>query len=436
MRNVCVIGLGKSGFSTVNYLLKKYPNDKLCVIDTRQNVPNLEEVEGKLPIHTGSFNQEWMNNADLLIVSPGVDIRQPEFKQAEFNNTEIIGDVEFFAQELLKKDKYPSIISITGSNGKSTVTTLCYEVLKANGVNVSLGGNIGVPVLDVIDNDFDAYVLELSSFQLETLKSLKPTSAVHLNLSPDHLDRYDSYEDYNLAKHNVFNNTKLAIFNQQDSFTNPKNNFNKVSFGTDNSEYYIKEIDNKSYLYFNNELLLNEDEIKLVGQHNLLNILAVYALISPLKLDKNITKKAICKYAGLDHRCQLAYFNNGVKWINDSKATNIGSLVACLDGLKVNGKLHLLMGGDGKGADFTELKPLLNNFDLQLYCFGKDKLKLAELSSSSIIFATMEEAMHKISQNVKANDIVLLSPACASIDQFKNFEVRGEEFTKLAKQLG
>ena len=436
MNNITVIGLGKSGFSTLNYLLRHNSDKTIKVIDTREIVPNLESVPANIEVYTGGFKQKWLNKSDLIIVSPGVDIRQAEFIQAKENGAEVIGDVEFFAQELLKKDKYPNIISITGSNGKSTVTTLCYEVLKANGVNVSLGGNIGVPVLDVIDNDFDAYVLELSSFQLETLNSLKPVSAVHLNLSQDHLDRYDSYEHYNLAKHNVFHNAKLAIFNQQDDFTNPKNHFNKISFGTDNSEYSIKEVGNMSHLFFKDELLLTEDDIKLVGQHNLLNILAVYALISPLNLDKEKTKKAICDFAGLDHRCQLAYQNNGVKWINDSKATNVGSLVACLDGLKVKGKLHLLLGGDGKGADFKPLVPLFKNFDLQLYCFGKDKDSLAKLDHSSLVFETMEQAMQKTSSDLKSGDIVLLSPACASIDQFKNFEVRGEEFTKLAKQLG
>jgi len=436
MTNITVIGLGKSGFSTLNYLLRHYSYNTIKVIDTRQHVPNLDAVPDNIEVHTGSFKQEWLNSSDLIIVSPGVDIRQAEFTQAQEKGAEVIGDVEFFAQELLKKDKYPNIISITGSNGKSTVTTLCYEVLKANGINVSLGGNIGVPVLDVIDNNFDAYVLELSSFQLETLKSLKPISAVHLNLSQDHLDRYDSYDHYNLAKHNVFNNAKLAIFNQQDEFTDPKNHFNKVSFGTDNSEYLIKDIDNASHLFFKDELLLTEDEIKLVGQHNLLNILSVFALTSPLNLNKKITKKAICEFAGLPHRCQLAYENNGVKWINDSKATNVGSLVACLDGLKVKGKLHLLLGGDGKGADFKSLTPLFKNFDIQLYCFGKDKESLAELDRSSLVFDTMSQTMQKAAEDLNSGDIVLLSPACASIDQFKNFEVRGEEFIKLAKQLG
>ena len=436
MENIVVIGLGKSGFSTINYLVKHYPNADIKVIDTRLSPPHLDNVNHRCDIHLGGFNQEWMNNADTIIVSPGIDIRQDAFTQAKQHNTNIIGDVELFALELLKKDKYPDIISITGSNGKSTVTTLTYEVLKANGINVSLGGNIGTPVLDVIDEDFDAYVLELSSFQLETLKSLKPISAVHLNLSPDHLDRYDSYDDYNLAKHRVFNNAKLAIFNAQDAKTNPQNNFNKVSFGIDDSEYFIKDNNNKSFLYFKDEELLNEDEIKLVGQHNLLNILAVYALISPLNLDKQTTKKAICDFPGLDHRAQLIHFNKGVKWVNDSKATNIGSLVACLDGLKVSNKLHLLLGGDGKGADFTELKPLLDNFNVQLYCFGKDKSLLSKLNENSLVFETMGQAIKYLHDKTQDGDMVLLSPACASIDQFKNFEERGEEFIKIAKLLG
>lgn len=436
MKNIVVIGLGKSGFSTINYLVKHYKDSTIKVIDTRTTPPNLDNVDSSCEVHLGGFNQEWMNNADTIIVSPGIDIRQDCFKQAEQNGANIIGDVELFAQELLKKDNYPDIIAITGSNGKSTVTTLTYEVLKAHNINVSLGGNIGTPVLDVIDENFDAYVLELSSFQLETLKSLKPISSVHLNLSPDHLDRYDSYDDYNLAKHRVFNNAKLAIFNAQDLKTHPKNNFNKVSFGVDNSEYFIDNPSNKTTLMFKNDILLNEEEIKLVGQHNLLNILAVYALISPLNLDKDITKKAICEFPGLDHRAQLVHFNKGVKWVNDSKATNIGSLVACLDGLKVDNKLHLLLGGDGKGADFNELKPLLSKFNIQLYCFGKDKNLLADLDKNSLIFETMAQAIKYLHDKTVSGDMVLLSPACASIDQFKNFEQRGEEFIKLAKLLG
>tara|TARA_Y100001960_G_C14735547_1_gene860078 strand:+ start:686 stop:1981 length:1296 start_codon:yes stop_codon:yes gene_type:complete len=430
MQNIVVIGLGKSGFSTVNYLLKHYKDANIKVIDTRTNVPNVDNIPTSIALHTGSLNQEWLNTADLVIVSPGVDIRGEEFKQAAANGADIIGDVEFFAQELLKKDNYPKIVAITGSNGKSTVTTLCYEVLKSAGIKVSLGGNIGVPVLDVINDNFEAYVLELSSFQLETLKSLKSVSSVHLNLSPDHLDRYDSYEDYNLAKHNVFNGTELAIFNKQDEKTEPNNNFKKVSFGTDNSEYLVKA----NELLHKDELLLKADEVKLVGQHNLLNILAVYALIKPFNLDKETIKKAICEFPGLDHRAQAVHKQNGVTWVNDSKATNLGSLIACLDGLQVENKLHLLVGGDAKGADFTELKPLLANFDLQLYCFGKDKEKLASLDKNSLVFETMEQAMRTIT--AQKGDMVLLSPACASIDQFKNFEVRGEEFTKLAKELG
>jgi UDP-N-acetylmuramoylalanine--D-glutamate ligase len=431
MQNITVIGLGKSGFSTLNYLLKHYKNSNISVIDTRPTPPNLEFVPASVNLHTGSMNHEILDSSDIIITSPGIDIRQLSKKY-----TNIIGDVEFFAQELLKKDKYPKIIAITGSNGKSTVTTLCTEILQKAGIKVSLGGNIGTPVLDVIDDNYDAYVLELSSYQLETLKSLKTVSAVHLNLSPDHLDRYDDMDKYNEAKHNIFYNTDLAVYNQQDEKTYPKNNINKVAFSTDNAEYFIKVENGISTLYHKDEALLNENEIGLVGQHNLLNILATYALISPFNLNDEQVKQAIANFKGLPHRTELIYENNGVKWVNDSKATNLGSLVACLDGLKVQNTLHLLVGGDSKGADFSELKPLLSKFKLKLYCYGRDKEKLLILDDAALSFETMEDSIKALAPTIEKGDMVLLSPACASLDQFKNFEVRGDEFTRLAKIYG
>lgn len=438
MTTITVIGLGKTGKSVINHLINNRPEVSLQIIDTRQNPPGVDDLPENIPLHTGDLNKQWMMNSDIIIVSPGIDTRSVEFDSAKKKGVNVIGDIEFFALELKRLKMNPKIIAITGSNGKSTVTTLCYDILLANDKHVSLGGNIGTPVFDVIMNNFDYYVLELSSFQLETLKSLSLQSAVHLNLSPDHLDRYDSMKHYNLAKHNIFNNCKVAIYNKDDKQTKPSKfsiKQKKVCFGVTNADYHLAEKNGVTYLMHKKTPLLCENDIKLVGQHNLLNILACFALTEPLKLNFEKTLDAIKKFPGLNHRCQLAHFANDVKWINDSKATNLGSLIACLNGLKASNKLHLLMGGDAKGADLSELKPYLAKFDVQIYCFGKDKEKIAELDNSALQFDTMVDAMTYIAPRTTIGDIVLLSPACASIDQFKNYEQRGDIFTDLAKKL-
>jgi len=436
INNITVLGLGKSGFSALNYLLKHYPEKNIRVIDTRVTPPNIEAIPSNVPTHTGSFNQEWLNSSDLIIISPGINPRQKELQQTRNAGVKIIGDLERFARELLTKENYPKVVAVTGSNGKSTVVTLCDEALKANGKKVALCGNIGTSPLDMIDDNYDYYVLELSSYQLETLESLKYESSVHLNLSQDHLDRYDSIDDYNNAKHNIFKNCKVAVFNDDDPETYPKTSCQTISFGINKGDYHLKDEKGVTKLIHHDKILLSEDEIKLVGQHNLLNILSVFALVEPLNLDFDKTSKAIKDFAGLPHRCELVFEHNGVKWINDSKATNVGSVVACLNGLKVKNKLHLLLGGLGKGADFSELAPLFKNFDLQLYCYGEDKEMLSKLDASSLTVETMEDALQQIAPTVKEGDIVLLSPACASFDQFKSFEHRGQVFAELANTLG
>ncbi|MCP4355521.1 MAG: UDP-N-acetylmuramoyl-L-alanine--D-glutamate ligase [Proteobacteria bacterium] len=437
VNNITVVGcLGLSGISTLKYLATKYPNKNIRAMDTREVSPYINDVPKNMPLHTGSLNQEWLIESDLIIISQGLDPRREEFQKARDAGVEFIGDIELFARELLKKENYPKVIAITGSNGKSTVVTLCNEMLKANGKKVALCGNIGVSPLDMIDGNYDYYVLELSSYQLETLESLKYASSAHLNLSQDHLDRYDSIDGYNDAKHNIFKNCELAVFNADDSETKPRDNKNTISFGVNKGDYHLQDEDGITKLIHHGKVLLSEDEINLVGQHNLLNVLATFALLEPFELDASKTSQAIKNFTGLSHRCELIFENNGVKWINDSKATNVGSVVACLNGLKVKNKLHLLMGGLGKGAEFSELSSLFKNFDLQLYCYGEDKTMLAELDDKSITIETMEEALQQISPTVTEGDIVLLSPACASFDQFKSFEHRGEVFAELAKELG
>lgn len=425
-KRITVIGLGKTGLSCVDFLLAKQANVR--VIDTRKNPAGADKLPTNVPLHKGSLNQDWLLDSDLIVVSPGIAIKTPEIQTALSAGVKVIGDIELFCREASKP-----IIAITGSNGKSTVTTLVYEMAKAAGLKVGMGGNIGIPALSLLEQNYDLYVLELSSFQLETTYSLKATSATVLNVTEDHMDRYIDLEDYRQAKLRIYHNAKTAIVNTEDPLTTIDSLKSAVSFGEENSDYWLKTENGKQYFMAKNEMILPCDEIKLVGRHNYMNVLAAIALAQAANVSLEGIRTALREFSGLDHRFQLAHFTNGVYWINDSKATNVGSTVAALTGLQVEGHLHLLLGGDGKEADFSELSTLIQQPHIYCYCFGKDGAQLAKLSQQSQLFDTMEQAINALRPNLKEGDMVLLSPACASLDQFTSFEQRGDEFTRLAK---
>lgn len=425
-KRITVIGLGKTGLSCVDFLLAKQANVR--VIDTRKNPAGTDKLPTNVPLHKGSLNQDWLLDSDLIVVSPGIAIKTPEIQAALSAGVKVIGDIELFCREASKP-----IIAITGSNGKSTVTTLVYEMAKAAGLKVGMGGNIGIPALSLLEQNYDLYVLELSSFQLETTYSLKATSATVLNVTEDHMDRYIDLEDYRQAKLRIYHNAKIAIVNTEDPLTTIDSLKSAVSFGEENSDYWLKTENGKQYFMAKNEMILPCDEIKLVGRHNYMNVLAAIALAQAANVSLEGIRTALREFSGLDHRFQLAHFANGVYWVNDSKATNVGSTVAALTGLQVAGHLHLLLGGDGKEADFSELSTLIQQPHIYCYCFGKDGAQLAKLSQQSQLFDTMEQAINALRPNLKEGDMVLLSPACASLDQFTSFEQRGDEFTRLAK---
>lgn len=425
-KKITVIGLGKTGLSCVDFLLAKQADVR--VIDTRKNPTGADKLPANVLLHTGSLNQDWLLGSDLIVISPGLAVKTPEIQTALSAGVEVVGDIELFCREASKP-----IIAITGSNGKSTVTTLVYEMAKAAGLNVGMGGNIGIPALSLLEQDYDLYVLELSSFQLETTYSLKATSATVLNVTEDHMDRYVDLEDYRQAKLKIYHNAQTAVVNAEDPLTTMDGLQSAVSFGEENADYWLKTENGKQYLMAKNEMILPCDEIKLVGRHNYMNVLAAIALAQAANVSLDGIRTALREFSGLDHRFQLAHFANGVRWINDSKATNVGSTVAALTGLQVAGKLHLLLGGDGKGADFSELSTLIQQPHIYCYCFGRDGAQLAKLSQQSQLFDTMEQAINALRPTLKEGDMVLLSPACASLDQFSCFEQRGDEFTRLAK---
>ncbi|WP_233116011.1 UDP-N-acetylmuramoyl-L-alanine--D-glutamate ligase [Aggregatibacter actinomycetemcomitans] len=427
-KKVTVIGLGKTGLSCVDFLRAKQADVR--VIDTRQHPAGAEQLDKAIPLHTGGLNQQWLLESDLIVISPGLAVKTPEIQTALQAGVEVLGDIELFCREADKP-----IVAITGSNGKSTVTTLVAEMAKAAGLRVGMGGNIGIPALSLLNQQYDLYVLELSSFQLETTYSLKAVAATVLNVTEDHMNRYMDLQDYRHAKLNIYNHCQTAVINAEDALTLPATQRpqKQVSFGENHADYWLKTENNKTYLMAYDEAFLACDEMKLTGRHNYMNALAAIALAQAAGINLTGIRTALCAFGGLEHRFQVAHIADGVRWINDSKATNVGSTVAALTGLQVAGKLHLLLGGDGKGADFSELARLINQPHINCYCFGRDGKQLAALSSQSQLFDTMEHAIAAIRPQLQAGDMVLLSPACGSLDQFSCFEARGDEFTRLSR---
>ncbi len=432
-KKVVIIGLGLTGLSCVDFFLARGVTPR--VMDTRQAPPGLDNLPEAVERHLGSLNDNWLLDADLIIASPGIALAHPSLSAAADAGIEIIGDIELFCREA-----QAPIVAITGSNGKSTVTTLVGEMAKAAGVSVGVGGNIGLPALMLLDPENELYVLELSSFQLETTYSLRAKAATVLNVTEDHMDRYPfGLQQYRAAKLKIYENAQVCVVNADDALTMPVRGADErcVSFGIDVGDYHLNHQQGDTWLRVKGEKILNAKEMKIVGRHNYTNALAALALADAVGLPRSSSLQALTTFTGLAHRFQLAYDHNGVRWINDSKATNVGSTEAALNGLHVDGTLHLLLGGDGKSADFSPLNRYLQGNNIHLYCFGRDGAELAALRPEVATRTnTMEEAMRIIAGKVQPGDMVLLSPACASLDQFKNFEQRGDVFTRLAKELG
>jgi UDP-N-acetylmuramoylalanine--D-glutamate ligase len=431
VKKVVVIGLGMTGLSVVNYWLRQTGDRDIKVIDTRATPPGQDKLPPSVALCAGQWNMNWLLEADLIVASPGVALATPELVAAKAVGIEIIGDIELFARAVTKP-----VVAITGSNGKSTVTSLIGEMAKEAGINVGIGGNIGFAALDMLANEHDLYVLELSSFQLETTSSLQLKAAVYLNLSEDHMDRYNGLEDYSLAKMRIFEHAELAVYNRDDLATLPTSFNHKItSFGFDNQDYGLVTLHGEEFLAVDEQPIMKTSDIALVGRHNVANSLAALALADAVNIDHQSACCALQRYNGLAHRCQLVVNQHDVKWVNDSKATNLASTLAALKGLNLPGKLHLLVGGDGKGADFSELKPVLADLNVQLYCFGRDGNQFMSLVDAPICIETMAQAMAIAADTAQKGDMILLSPACASFDQFPNFMARGDAFVEQAKAL-
>jgi UDP-N-acetylmuramoylalanine--D-glutamate ligase len=440
-----VIGLGATGVSCIRFLTKR--GIPVMAMDTRDAPPNVSELQHLYPdvrIYTGPhWPQEILNSAKVLVVSPGVSIKIAPIQEAKSKGVAVVGDIELFAQY----NKAP-VIAITGANGKSTVTTVVGEMAKCAGKKVAVVGNIGTPVLDIFQDNatFDLIVMELSSFQLETTHTLKPIAATVLNITPDHLDRYESFNDYVAAKHRIFHHAQHVIINKQDPLSdsaNIPNTAKKWFFTTEEpkaAEFGLREIDGQTWLMWGQEKLISSQELKIVGLHNLANALSALALGKAAGLAWEPMLEALKNFNGLAHRCQWVAEKEGIRWINDSKGTNIGACQAALDGIgqQLLGKIVLLLGGDGKGADFADLIPQVAKYCRAIIVMGKDAPaildplgKVVEASSAQTMYQAVELAASK----AKPGDCVLLSPACSSLDQYQNFSHRGEVFIDSVKKV-
>lgn len=432
-KKIVIIGLGLTGLSCVDFFMTQGIVPR--VMDTRNTPPGLDKLSNAVECHFGGLNQSWLSEADVIIASPGLALSTPALVEAADAGAEIIGDIELFCRAA-----QAPIVAVTGSNGKSTVTAWVGEMAKAAGWHVGVGGNIGLPALSLLKEDYQLYVLELSSFQLETTFSLHAAAATILNVTEDHMDRYPlGLQQYRAAKLRIYQNAAVCVVNADDALTMPIQGADKrcISFGADVGDYHLSCQQGETWLRAQGEKVLDVSEMALSGRHNYINALAALALADAMDIPRSSSVMALTDFTGLAHRFQTVWEHNGVRWINDSKATNVGSTEAALNGLEVSGTLHLLLGGEGKSADFSPLVCYLQRDNVRVYCFGKDGDELAALRPEIAERTdTMDQAMRLIARRIGKGDIVLLSPACASLDQFENFEQRGNEFSRLAKELG
>lgn len=438
-----VIGIGKTGWSCVEYLTRR--GEKIRVIDTREEPANLHQFKQKfpnIPLHLGNLLPEWIFNAQQIIVSPGVSTQQFLFEEAKNKGIPILGDIDLFAQNATSP-----VCGITGSNGKSTVTTLVHEMAKAAQISVQCGGNLGTPVLEIITSpEPELYVLELSSFQLETMHSLPLQVATILNLSPNHLDRYGTMENYQKAKQRIYQDTQFIVCNRDDPATFPNDPDaydNLVTFGLSNpksGEFGIIELRDNFLLAFGDQELLSVDEMYLKGRHNAANALAALAIGHVIGFPLSAMISTLQTFRGLAHRCQFIGNWNDVHWFNDSKATNVTATLAAIVGLgsALKGKLVVLLGGQDKGDDFTKLLPAIHQFVRSVVVYGQDADKIKTVLHGHILVEhakNFAEAITTAHQQALPGDAVLLSPACASYDMFRNFEHRGEMFIQLVEEI-
>jgi UDP-N-acetylmuramoylalanine--D-glutamate ligase len=433
---IIVVGLGVTGISVARFLKNLgYP---FLIVDSRQTTASLSEVLQKefeqIKIFSGAFDVELFCSATHLIVSPGISLKENAIEQAKSKHVKIVGDIDLF---VCATDK--PIIGITGSNGKSTVTTMVGVMAVECGIKVGVGGNLGVPALDLLLTPSELYVLELSSFQLERTRRLNASVATVLNISEDHMDRHENIAEYAAIKQRVFLGTGVMVINMDDPLVVNMIDERRraVTFSIyQAADFCLKQHNGSEWLFHSDNPIISLSDLPLEGRHNAANALAALALGYVADFDIHKMAQALRKFKGLPHRMQRVAEIKGVVWINDSKATNVGSCIAALQGYAQ--KVVLIAGGDAKGAEMSALTDTVKEKAKSVVLIGKDAELIEHALNECVPIYKAENIKQAVSIAAKlaqTGDVVLLSPACASLDQFKNYMERGEKFTEAVLDL-
>jgi UDP-N-acetylmuramoylalanine--D-glutamate ligase len=439
-RNAVIVGMGRTGLSVARHLQRC--GYSLAVTDSRPSPPELDGVKAlgaSIVTRTGGFDARLLETADLVVTSPGVPLDDPFFVQARARGLDIVGDIELFSRAA-----DAPVVGITGTNGKSTVTTLLGRMAERAGVRVRVGGNLGQPALDLLDRGpTDLYVLELSSFQLDTTHSLKLKTAVVLNVSADHMDRYATLDHYAASKARIYSNCETAVVNadEPEVAKMPRPGQRVLAFGLERADVDFGLVtpagSTDAWLARRGAPLLPLTALRIPGRHNAANALATLALGDALRLPLAPMLDELREFTGLPHRAQWVAEIGGVKYINDSKGTNVGATLAAVGGM--SGPLVVIAGGDGKGQDFTPLAPAFRGKVRTAILLGRDagliETALAGICHTARV-ATMEEAVRAAARFAQPGDTVLLSPACSSLDMFRDYAQRGSVFAAAVKDLG
>ncbi len=437
-----VAGLGISGVSAVNFLHEQ--GYQVAVTDSRPTPPGHDQIPADVKTSFGKLEQELLLQAEEIILSPGLAPQLPEIQAAIAKGISVVGDIQ-----LLRRATDVPIVAITGSNAKSTVTTLMGLMAKDAGKKVAIGGNLGRPALDLLKDQPELLVLELSSFQLETTSHLNAEVAVVLNMSEDHLDRHGNMLEYHQAKHRIFQGVKKVVFNRDDALSRPlvPDTTPMQSFGLnapDLNQYGIlRDADGTLWLARGLQRLIKSSDLYIQGMHNVANALACLALGEAIGLPMESMLETLKHFKGLEHRCEYVKTVHDVRYYNDSKGTNVGATLAAIDGLGAaievkKGKVALILGGQGKGQDFTPLRSSIEKYAKVVVLIGEDApvIEQAIQGATKILHAaTLKEAVEICQRETQAEDVVLLSPACASFDMFKSYNDRGQQFVACVNSL-
>ena len=454
-RRVLIVGYGVTGASAARYLKRngiefdiadQSDDNRIARIaleidgrpatfDTHQTTGDAQDLCSRV---FNTFDSALFTRYAVIILSPGIPRSLPPLVEAVAQGVDIVGDIELFAGAA-----EAPVIAVTGSNGKSTVVAWIESALRGAGINAVACGNIGEPALDSLQASVDVYVLELSSYQLESTRSLQPLSATVLNVSDDHLDRYDSLDHYAATKRRVYEGAGHCVANRDDSRTWPEDveqrtvdYFTLSQDAVNGARWHRMNQGNQQWICDDHYGLVDQACLSLPGEHNVANALAVLALISPLEVPFSALKEGFIRFAGLAHRSQFVGEKAGVRWFNDSKGTNVDACRKAIEAMP--GPVVLIAGGIAKGADFTQLRATVEQYVRLLVLIGRDRDQIAQQLQNTVeivMAVDLVEAVQICKQRARSGDVVLLSPACSSFDMFKSFEDRGQQFITAVEEV-